>query len=157
MFSYKTLVQSSMRKFNFAVTRCSVVSMACSTPALLVLHYLLEFASAHVHWVIQPSIDAIPSSHPVSPFSCLPSFPALESLPVSWLFTSGDLNIVTSASVLPMNIQVFPLGLTGLISLLSKGLSRVFSNTTVQRHQFFSIQPSLWSNSYIHTWLLEKP
>ena len=61
-------------------------------------------------------------------------------------------------SVLPVNIQDwFPLGLTGLISLLSKGLSRVFSNTTVQKHQFFSAQPSLWSNSHIHIWLLEKP
>ena len=63
-----------------------------------------------------------------------------------------------SASVLPINIQDwFPLGLTGLISLHSKGLSRVFSNTTVQKHQFFSAQPCLWSNSHIHTWLLEKP
>ena len=63
-----------------------------------------------------------------------------------------------SASVLPMNIQGwFPLGLTGWISLQSKGLSRVFSNTTVQKHQFFSVQPSLWSSSHICTWLLEKP
>ena len=63
-----------------------------------------------------------------------------------------------SASVLPMNIQDwFPLGLTSLISLQSKGLSRVFSNTTVQKHHFFNAQLSLWSNSHIHTWLLEKP
>ena len=64
-----------------------------------------------------------------------------------------------SFSISPsMNIQVwFPLGLTGLISMQSKGLSRVFSNTTVQKHQFFSTQPSLWSNSHIYTWLLEKP
>ena len=63
-----------------------------------------------------------------------------------------------SASVLPMNIQhLFPLGLTGLISSQSKGLSEVFSNTTVWKHHFFSTQPSLWSNSHIHTWLLEKP
>ena len=63
-----------------------------------------------------------------------------------------------SAPALPMNIQGrSPLGLTSLISLQSKGLSRVFSSTTVQKHQFFSTQPSLWSNSYIHTWLLEKP
>ena len=60
--------------------------------------------------------------------------------------------------VLPMNIQDwFPLELTGLISLQSKGVSSVFSNTTVQKHQFFSTQPSLWPNSHIHTWLLEKP
>ena len=67
-----------------------------------------------------------------------------DSLPVSWLFTLGGPNIATSASVLPMNIQVFSLGLTGLISLLSKGLSRVFSSATNQKHQFFDAQPSLW-------------
>ena len=66
--------------------------------------------------------------------------------------------VSASASVLPVNIQDwFPLGLTDLISLQPKGLSRVFSNTTVQRHQFFDTYLSLWSNSHIHTWLLEKP
>ena len=73
---------------------------------------------------------------------------------------SGSQNIGTlaSASVLPMNIQDwFPLGLTGLISLLSKGLSRIFSNTAVQKHQFFGAQSSLWSGSHIHTWLLGRP
>ena len=91
--------------------------------------------------------------------SCLQSFPASETFPVSWLVTSGGQNIGASASaaVLPMNNQSwFPLLLTGLISLLSKGFSRVFSNTTVQKHQLFCTQPSLWSNSQIHTWLLEK-
>ena len=80
-------------------------------------------------------------SSSVIPFSHLQSFPASGSFPMSWLFESGGHNIraSASASVLPMNIQNwFPLGLTGLISLLSKGLSRVFSNTTVQKHQFFS-------------------
>ena len=79
---------------------------------------------------------------------------------MSWLFTSGGQSIgaSASASVLPMKSQDwFPLGLTGLISLQSKGLSRVFSNTIVQKHQFFGFWPSLWSNSHIHTWLLEKP
>ena len=77
---------------------------------------------------------------------------------MSQLFTSGGQSIGASASVLPINIQHwFPLGWTGLISFQSKGLSRVFSNTTVQKHQFFSAQPSLWSNSHTHTWLLEKP
>ena len=73
---------------------------------------------------------------------------------MSRLFTSGGQSIgdSTSALVLPMNIQgQFPLGLTGLISLQSKGLLRVFSSTTIQKCQFFSVQPSLWSNSYIHT------
>ena len=93
-------------------------------------------------------------------FSCLQSFPATESSPVSWLFTSGGQTIrdSSSASVPPKNIQgQFLLGMTGLISLLSKGLSRVFSSTTVRTHQFFDAQPSLWSNSHIYTWLLEKP
>ena len=91
---------------------------------------------------------------------CLQSFSASGSFPVSWLFESCGQSIGTSssASVLPMNIQGwFPLGLTGFISLQSKGLSRVFSSTTVQKHHFFGGQPSLWSNSHIHTWLLEKP
>ena len=98
-------------------------------------------------------------SSSVVPFSfCLQSFPASWCLPMSQFFVSGGQSIgaAASASVLPANIQDwFPLGLTGLI-LLSKGLSRVFSNT-IQKHQFFSSQPSLWSNSHIHTWLQEKP
>ena len=91
------------------------------------------------------------------PLLLLPSiFHSIRSFPMSQLFTSGGLSIGASVSVLPMNTQVwFPLGLTGLISLLSKGLSRVFSNTTVWK--FFGAQPSLWSNFSICTWLLEKP
>ena len=73
------------------------------------------------------------------------------------IFCGQNIGASASASALPMNIQDwFPIGLTGLISLQSRGLSRVFSNTIVQKHQFFSTQPSLWSNSHIHTWLLEK-
>ena len=73
-------------------------------------------------------------------------------------FASRGQSIGASASVLPMNIQYwFLLGLTGLISLQSKGRSRVFSNITIQKHQFFGTQPSLWFNSYMHTWLLGKP
>ena len=96
---------------------------------------------------------------PAVPFSlCLQSFPASGSFPISRLFASGGRSTGASASILPINIQGwFPLGLTGLVSLLSKGLSKVFSSTTVWKHQFFSTQLSLWSNSYIHTWLLEKP
>ena len=100
-------------------------------------------------------------SFSVFPFSsCLQSFPASGSFPMSRLFASGGQRIgaSASASVLPMNMQGwFSLGLTGLISLQSKGLSRVFSNNTVQKHQFFGTQPSLWFNSHIHKWLLEKP
>ena len=99
-------------------------------------------------------------SSSVITFSFPQSFPASGSFPMSWLFASAGQHIgaSASASVLPMIIQGwFPLGWTGLISLQSKRLSRVFSSTTVQNHQLFDTQPSLWSNSYIHTWLLEKP
>ena len=91
-------------------------------------------------------------SSSVIPFSsCLQSFPESGSFPMSQFFTSGGQSIGVSAStsLLPMNIQDwFPLGLTGWLSLQSKGFSRVFSNTTVQKHQFFSTQLSLWSNSH---------
>ena len=100
-------------------------------------------------------------SSSVIPFSfCLQSFPVSGSFPMSQFFASGgqSIGVSASASVLPMNIHdSFPLGLTGLISLLSKGLSRVFSNTIVQKHQFFCAQLSSQSNSHIHTRLLEKP
>ena len=97
---------------------------------------------------------------PVTPLSSCPqSVPASGSFPMSWLFTLGGQSIgaLASASVLLMNVQCwFPLGLTGLISLLSKGLSRVFSSTTVWRHRFFGAQSFLLSSSYIHTWLTGK-
>ena len=97
----------------------------------------------------------------VGPFSSrLQSSPASGSFPMSQLFTSGGQSIVVSASasVLPMNTQDWsPLGWTGWISLQSKGLSRVFSNITVQKHQFFGTQPSSQSNSHIPTWPQEKP
>jgi len=104
--------------------------------------------------------------HPTISFSVFPfsshlqSFSASGSFQMSQFFVSGgqSTGVLASVSVLPMNIQDwFPLGLTGWISLQFKGLSRIFSNTTVQKHQFFGAQPSLWSNSHIHTWLLEKP
>ena len=104
----------------------------------------------------QPTISS--SVVPVS--SSLQPFPASGSFPVSRFFPSGGqaIGASASASILPMNIQGwFSLGLTGLISLQSKGLSRVFSNTTVQKHQFFTTQSSLWFNSHIRTWPLEKP
>ena len=89
------------------------------------------------------------------PLLCLPSiFPRIKAFLMPQLFASGGQSIVASASaaVLPRNIQDwFPLGLTGLISFQSKELSRVFSNITVQKHQFFGVKPSLWSNSHIHT------
>ena len=106
----------------------------CSTPGLPVNHQLPELVQTHVHWVG----DAIQPSHPLS--SHLQSFPASGYFQMSQLFTSGvqSIGISASASVLPMNIQDwFPLGWTWWISLLSKQLSRVFCNTTVQKHQFF--------------------
>ena len=100
-------------------------------------------------------------SSSVVPFSSyLQFFPASGSFLMNQLVTSGGQSIgaLVSASVLPMNIQDwFPLGLTGLISLLCKGLSRVFSNTTIQKHQFFNAQPSLWSNSHIHIYNIIYP
>ena len=100
-------------------------------------------------------------SSSVIPFSsCLQCFPTSGFFEMSQLFASGGQSIGVSAStsVLPMNTQDWsPLGLTGWISLQSKGFSRVFSNTTVQKHQFFCAQLSLWSNCHIHTWPLKKP
>ena len=125
--------------------------MNCSMPGFSVHHYLPEFAQTHVHWVS----DTIQPSHPLLPTSPLaPDFSQHQVFfSVSQLFASlGQIiGASASASALPMNNQDwFPLQLTDLISLLSKGLSRVFSNTTVQNHQFFGAQPSLWSNSHIH-------
>ena len=108
------------------------------------------------------SCPLMPSNHLIlfCPFSsCSQSFPAWGSFPMSQLFSSGGQSIGVSAStsVLPMITQHWsPLGWTGWISLKSKGLSRVFSTTTIQKHQFFGTQLSLQSNSHIHTWLLEK-
>ena len=125
-----------------------------STPGSSVLHCVPKFAQVHC------SIKLVMlSNHLIfcCPLILLPSiFPSIR---VFQLFAScgQDIGALASASVLPINIQGwFPLGLNDLITLLSKGLFRVFSRTTVQKHQFFSSQPSLWSNSHICTWLLEK-
>ena len=111
-------------------------------------------SSCPLSWWCHPTI----SSSVIRFSSCLQSIPVSGSFPVSQLFPSGGQSIAASASVLPTNTQDWsPLEWTGWISLQSKGLSTVFSNTTVQKHQFFSTQSSLWSNSHIHTWLLKKP
>ena len=105
------------------------------------------------------SIESLMSSSVVPFSSCFQSFPASGSFQMSQFFASDgqSIGVSASASVLPITIQDwFPLGWTGWISLQSKGLSRVFFNTTVQKHQFFSAQFSLWFNSHIPTWLLEK-
>ena len=143
---------------------CSVVSdvWLFATPwtaghqaslSITISQSLLKFMS------IELMIPSISSSATLFLF-CLQSFLASGSFPMSRLFAAVGQSTGTSASalVLPINIQGwFPIGFTGLISLQSKGLSRVFSNTTVQNHQFFITQPSKWSNSHICTWLMEKP
>ena len=154
---------SLVLKSHIYFVRCSVAKlcptlcnpMDCSTPASL---------SFSVSWSLFKlmSIESVMLfNHLIlrHPFLlCLQSFPASRSFPMSWLFISSGQSTEASASVFPMNVQGwFPLGLTGLISLLSQGLTRVFSSTVNQKHQFFGAQLSLWSNSHIHTWLLEKP
>ena len=125
-----------------------------STPGLPVHHQLPEFTQTHVHhqWCHQAT------SSSVVPFpSCPQSLPASESFPLSQLFTwdGQSTGVSALASFLPKKSKGWsPLEWTGWISLQSKGLSRVFDNTTVQKHQFFGAQPSLWSNSHIRTWLL---
>ena len=146
---YKTLKQAY--NIGCSVTQsCPAICkpMDCCMPGFPGLHYLLEFAQAHVQrwWWVEL---VMPSNHLIlcCPFSsCFQSFPASGSFPMSQFFKSGgqSIGVSASASVLPVNIQdCFPLGWTGLISLQSKRLSRVFSNTTIQRHQFFSTQLSL--------------
>ena len=111
--------------------------MDCSMPGFPVLHHLLELAQTHVLWVS----DITQPSCPLSSSSCLQSFPASGSFLMCWLFATAG--ATASISVLQMSIQGwFPLRLTGLISLQSKGLSRVFSNITVWKHQFFAAQLS---------------
>ena len=136
---------------------CRAVVQSCPTicdpmdhsmPGFVVLHCLPEFAQTHVHWVSDASQPSYPLSSP-SP----PTFFTNEStLHIRWPKDGASV----LSSLLPIQ-GWFPLGLTGWISLLCKGLSRVFSSTIVQKHQFFGTQPSLRSNSHIHTWLLEKP
>ena len=138
------LIQFSSVQFNHSVVSDSLRSMNRSKPGHPVHHQLPEFTQTHIHWVS----------------SCPQSLPGSGSFPMSQLFASGGQNIgdSASASVLPMNTQDWsPLGWTSWISLQSKGFSRVFSNTTVQKHQFFGTQLSSHSNSHIHTWPLEKP
>ena len=131
--------------------------MDCSTPGFPVHYQLPESTQTHVHWVR----DAFQPYHPL----LSPSPPAFNLSQHHALFQEKGaksscqcIGVSATESVHPVNIQDWShLGLTGWFSLLSKELSRVFSNTTVQKHQFFSAQLSLWFTSHIHTWLLEKP
>ena len=148
------------------VTQFSSVAQSCptlcnptnrSTPGLPVHHQLPEFTQTHVHQVT----DAIQPSHLLSsPSPPAPNPSQHQSLSqwVNSLHKVAKVLVSALASVLPKNTQDWsPLAWTGWISLQSKGLSRVFSNTTVQKHQFFSAQPSSQSNSHIRTWQQEKP
>ena len=144
-------------RFSSVTQLCLILCdpMNHSTPGLPVHHQLLESTQTHVHWVS----DAIQPSHPLSS----PSPPALNLSPHQGLFKwvssshGQSIGVSASTSVLPVNIQDWsPLGWTAWISLQSKGLSTVFSNTTVRKHQFFGAQLSSPSNSHIHTWLSEK-
>ena len=158
----ETICQYTHRLYQSVPSR-SVMSSSLRPPGLQHARPPCPSPTPGAHPNSSPSSQwchpAVSSS--VGPFSsCLQSFPASRSFQRSQFFTSGgqSIRVSASASVLPMNIQDWsPLGLNGLISLQSKGLSRVFSNTTVQKHQFFGAQLSLYSNSHIHTWLLEKP
>ena len=144
---------------------CCSVAQSCPTlcnpinfriPGLPVHHHLPEFAQTQIYWLSDAIQPSRPLSSPSPPAFYLSQHQGLFQW-VSSLHQVAKL-LVSASSVLPVNIQGwFPLGLTGLISLQSKGLSRVFSSTTVQKHQFFSAQLSLWSNSHIHTRLLVKP
>ena len=122
--------------------------MDCCTPGFPVLHRLPEFAQTHVHWVsdaIQPSYPLLPPSPPAQIFPSIRFFSRESALPIRW------------PKYWSFNFSISPFNEYSGLILQSKGLSRVFSNTTVQKHQFFSVQSSLWSYSHIHTWLLEKP
>ena len=158
-FLSRVLTHLGRLQFSSVAQSCPTLCdpMNHSTSGLPVHHQLPEFTQTHVHRVG----DAIQPSHPVVPFSpCPQSLPASGSFPMSQLFTWGGQSIAVSASasVLPMNTQDWSsLEWTSWISSQSKGLSRVFSNTTVQKHQFFGTQLSSQSNSHIHTQPLEKP
>ena len=138
--------QNFVKQFNFVQSLSRVWfcdPMDCSTPGLPVHHQITEFTQTHIHRV-NDTINHLILCHPL--LLHLQSFPGSRYFPMSQLFTSGDqsIGISASTSVLPMNTQDWcPLGWTGWISLQSKGLSRVFSKTTIQKHQFFGAQLSL--------------
>ena len=152
------LPRSQSVQFTSVTRSCPTLCdpMNRSTPGLPVHHQLPEFTQTHVHRVSHPAI-----SSSVVPFSSCPqSLPALESFPMSQLFAWGgqSTGVWALASFLPKNTQDWsPSEWTGWISLQSKGLSRVFSTTTVQKHQCFGAQLASQSNLHIHAWPLEKP
>ena len=148
MYSYQSFAQSCPIFVTAWTTACQASLSITNSWSLLNLRSI-ESAMRSNHLILCHPLLLPPSIFPSNSV-----FSNESALHIRWPKTGAS----TSASVLPMNIQDwFPFGLTGWISLQSKGISRVFSNTTVQKHQFFSAQLSLWSNSLIHTWPLEKP
>ena len=152
------------RTFLVPSTRCSVQLLShvwlFVNPWTAACQVSLSITSSRSLLKLMSIESVVPSSHLTLCCPLLPPsvFQRSGSFPMSQFFISGGPSVGASASVLPVNIQDwFPLWLTGLISLLSKGLSRVFSRTTIQKHQFFGAQASLWHKSHIYTWLLEKP
>ena len=151
MLSLVSYHQVIPHQFSSVTQTCPTLCdpMNSSMPCLPVHHQLLDFNQSHV-----PRVgDAIQPSHPLSS----PSPPAPIPPSIRVFFNGQSTGVSASASFLPKNTQDWSLEWTGWISLQSRGLSRIFSNTTVQKHQFFSTQLSSQSNSRIHTWLLEKP
>ena len=158
---YLTVLCVHVPQFSSVQFSCSVVSNSLRPHESQHARSPCPSPIPRVHSNSRPSSQwchpAISSS--VVLFSCPQSLPASESFPMSQLFAWGGQNTGVSAlaSFLPKKSQGWSSEWTGWISLQSKGPSRVFSNTTVQKHRFFSAQPFLWSNSHIHTWPLEKP
>ena len=159
------ILEEILSTFHHWVWHCCCKVMSASLQPHELQHTRLPYPLLSP-WVCSNSYPLSRWCHPTisssvtSFFSCPQSFPASRFFPMSWPLTSGGQSsrLLASASVLPMNVQGwFPLGLTGLISLQSKRLTRVFSSITIWKHQFFSAQSSLRSNSHILTWLLEKP
>ena len=147
---------SHLRLFATPWTAACQASLSITDSWSLLKLMSIELVMPSNHLILCCPLLLLPSIFP----SYLQSFPESRSFPMSQIVTWGSQSIgasaSASASVLPMNIQDwFPLGLTGWISLQSKGLSRVSSNTTVQKHQFFSAQCTFWSNSHIHIWRLQ--
>ena len=148
-FHLVVVVQSLSRVWLFVTpwTAAQQASLSYAISLSLLKLMSTELLMPSNHLIFWPHLHIV-----LSMFPSIRVFSNASALHIRWP------KYWSSASVLPMNIQGwFPLGLTGLISLLSKGLSRVFSSTTIWKHQFFGAQPSLWSNSHICTGLLKKP
>ena len=160
-YMIKSIISYISIQFSSVTQSCLTLCdpMNCSTPGLPVHHQLLECTLTHVHRVG----DAIQPSHPLLSPPPPASNPSQHQSPFQWVNSSHEVAKILEFRLQHQSFQSWrsqdwsPLGWTGWISLQSKGLSRVFSNTTVQKHPFFGAQPSSESNSHIHTWPQEKP